>query len=336
MEQPSRRQVISALYAGGGALLAGCTSGPKESNDTNETDTTTTGDGETTPSGTNQSVPDLPENTTSDACPPFDGTEQVVCYEAVDPEEVPIVLVPDVQSVQPDQPSEFTLRNQSEQRFETNFYHWQLYKRVDGDWYYIAPQFWPEPLTPLESGDEHTWTVTIETGRVSDGDDIKRVEGTESLTIAGLGGGHYAFGTDGWFATSSHEESIALASGFELNADPLQLVPTEAVTETEWDGDTLIARSTRGEPDGETDQRDTYILERIDDSTTDAEQIIIEQVVRNEQLRDAIALSKKHDASQVHLKEFSRSIPPFRLQDTRTYAFQGDRYRVTAIEGESS
>jgi len=334
MVQPSRRRVLSALYAGGSALLAGCTAGPEESNDTNETDTTTTGDGQTTPPEPNQSVPDFPGDTTLNACPLFDGTEQVVCYEAVDPKEMPIVLVPETQSVQPNQPTEFTLRNQSGQRFETNFYHWQLYKRVDGDWYYIVPQFWPEPLTPLEAGEEHTWTVTVATGRVGDGDSIEPVEGTESLTVAGLGGGHYAFGTDGWVAADFHEESVALAVGFELNADPLQLTPTEEITETKWDGETLVARSTRGEPDGEADQPDAFVLERIDGSKTDGKRVSVEQIVRNDQLRDAIALSQKYDADRVLLEEFSHSSPPFRRQTARTYEFQGDRYRVTTREGD--
>lgn len=311
MSQPSRRQVLSALCAGGGGLLAGCTT------------------------DSNQSVPSFPAETTTNACPPFENAERVVCYEAVDPDAVPLVLVPEMQSVQPDQPAGFTLRNQSGQRFETNVYHWQLHKRVDGSWYYIAPQSWPEPLTQLAAGEEHTWTPSVATGRVGNGDPIDGVEGPESLTLAGLGGGHYAFGIDGWFEADSDRERFAFAAGFEFNADSLQLTPTDAIAETEWDGETLVARSTRGEPDGETNQPDAFVLERIDTSETTAERLIVEQVVRNTQLRDAIALSRKHDAKQVRLEEFSTTIPPFGRRDGRTYAFQGDRYRVTTSEGSS-
>lgn len=336
MVQPSRRQILSALYAGGSALLAGCTAGPRESNDTNETSTTTVEDGETTPPGSHQSDPDFPEETTSNACPPFDGADRVICYEAVDPEEIPLVLVPETQSVQPIEPTKFTLRNQSGQRFQTNFYHWQLYKRVDGDWYYITPQFWPEPMMTLEASEEHTWTVTAATGRVSDGNPIEHAEGTESLTVAGLGGGHYTFGTNGFFAAGSHEESIALAAGFELNADPLQLTPTETIGETEWDGETLVARSTRELPDGEADKFDTFVLERTDGSETDAKRVIVEQVVRDDQVRNAIALSRKHDAERVRLEWFSRSPTLFRLHDAPTYEFRGDHYRVTVRDGGSS
>lgn len=334
--RPSRRRVLSSLCAGGGVLLAGCIDGPAASNGTDEGDATTGDDGGSSPSDTSQSVPEFPEDTASDTCPSFESAERVVCYEAVDPEALPIVLAPESRSVRPNRPTEFTLRNRSEQRFETNFYHWQLYKRVDGDWYYIAPQSWPEPLTPLAAGDEHAWTVTVATGRIGDGDSIEPVEGTESLTLAGLGGGRYAFGTDGWFAAGSYEESVALAAGFELDADPLQLRPTAAIAETEWDDETLVARSTRGEPDGDGDRPDAFVLERVDGSETDAERVIVEQVVRNDQLRDAIALSRERDADRVRLEEFSNGIPPFGLDDARTYEFRGERYRVTTKEGEAA
>jgi hypothetical protein len=90
---------------------------------------------------------------------------------------MPLVLVPETQTVQLDQPTDFTLRNQSGQRFEANFYNWQLYKRVDGTWYYILPQATPQPLTPLAAGEAHTWTLTVTTGSVSDGAAIDMVQG---------------------------------------------------------------------------------------------------------------------------------------------------------------
>jgi len=50
-------------------------------------------------------------------------------------------------------------------------------------------------------------------------------------------------------------------------------------------------------------------------------------------LRDAVALSREHDAERVRLEGFSDSIPPFGLDDARTYEFRGDSYRVTTREG---
>ena len=282
--------------------------------------------------GPGGSGPTTPE----DDCPPFDDAKRVVCYGAVDTEAEPIVLVPERQSVQPEQPTEFTLRNRSQQQFNTNFYAWRLHKRVDGDWYHVAPRGWPEPLTPLDRGEQHTWTLTVTTDRVSDGAPVEIVQATEELTVAGLGSGHYAFGIEGWFQSRGREKSIALAAGFELHADPLQLTPTAAIAETGWDGQTLVAGSTRGELVTDADQPDAFILERLDGSGSDGEQRIVEQVVRDEHLRDTIALSQRHDADRVRLEEFSRSTPAFGLRDARTVAFQGNRYRVTAERGDRS
>ncbi|MFY4814567.1 hypothetical protein ACOJIV_17995 [Haloarcula sp. AONF1] len=329
MAKPSRRQILSGLSAGVGTLLAGCTA-PGESNATSTA--TVGGNSQTEPT---QSVPEFPGDTASDACPPFDDAAQVVCYEAVDPEAMPLVLVPETQTAQPGQPTDFTLRNRSRQRFEANFYNWQLYKQVDRDWYYIMPRAVPQPLTPLAAGEAHTWKLTVTTGSVSDGAAIDRVQGTESLSVDGLGGGRYAFATDGWFEAGTYEEPIALAASFDLQADPLQLTPTAAIAETEWDGETLVARSTRGEADNDNDEHDAYILERTDDSEPHAEQVIIEQVVRDDQLRDAIALSQEYDADRVRIEEFTSSIPPFGLDDSPIYEFQGERYQLTTRAGDS-
>lgn len=331
MTPPSRRQLLSALAAGASALLAGCTAPVTE-----PTGTRTTADGTTTPTDSPGPVPSFPDNTTSTACPPFEAAQRVVCYEAVDPDAMPLVLVPERRPVRPDRSTEFTLRNRSDQRFQTNHYHWQLHKRVDGEWYYIAPESYPEPLTPLAAGEDHSWTLTVVTA--DDGASIETVQGTDSLTVAGLGGGQYAFGTDGWFASGSYEEPIAVAASFELDAAPLELTPTDAVTETARDGDTLVARSTRGEPDEDEngDRRDAYILERTDDPEARPEPVIVEQVVRDDQLRDAIALSRREDADRVRIEEFSNSVPPFGLDEARTYAFRGTYYRVRTREGGSS
>lgn len=311
MSQPSRRRVLSALCAGGSALLAGCTA----------------------PSA-RQDAP-FPQDSDSDACPPFEQTDQTVCYGAVDPEELPVVLVPESRTIQPNGATEFTLRNQSDRTFYTNFFSWQLSKRVAGDWYYVAPQAVPQPLMGLPPGEEHTWTMTVETGRVSDGEPIRQVGGQESMTIAGLGGGHYGFGISGGLDSGSGTRSVGLAAGFELNADPLRLVPTDAIVETAWDGDTLVATSNRSMPDGE-EEPDEFVLERMDDSATDARQVIAEQVVRNPQLRDTLALCRQYDADRIRLEEYSATLPPFGVSEPLTYEYQADHYRVSARERDSS
>lgn len=322
MSQPSRRQILSVLAGASGGLLAGC-AGERE----RTTQTPTETDGE--------SAVEFPDDTTSDACPSVAGADRTVCYDAIGTESIPVVLVPETQTMQPDQPTEFTLQNRSGQELQTNFYDWQIYKRVDGNWYYIIPESTPLPLMRLEAGGQYTWTVTLVPGGVSDSASRSAIEEPDVVTVTGLGGGHYAFVTNGSLPTvSSGMTNIALAAGFDLHTDPLELTTTEAITETEWDGETLIARTTRGRPLDTDDQRDAYVLERIADSDTTAEQVIIEQVVRNDQLRDAIALSQAYDAERVRLEEFSRYTTPFGLDgDVRKYEFRGNRYQVRGIEG---
>lgn len=326
MVPPSRRQILSVLSAGIGIIFAGCTSDTEPATDDTE---------DKSPADETGPIPEFPADTASDACPPFDEADQVVCYDAVDPESIPLALIPETQSVQPDQPTDFTLRNRSDQQFNTNVHHWQLYKQVDGEWYYIMPQSWIEPMTPLEAGEEHTWTATIETGRVSDGDRIEEVVFNEPLTTAGLGGGHYAFGIDGWFTNGSTEESIALATGFELETDPLKLAPTSDISVIKRDGDTLIARSTSDEEENGSSHSDEFILERIENPDTTPKQVIVEQVVRDQQLRNAMALSQEHDAARVRIEAFSRYSPSLRIDDIQSFVFQGSYYRVE-INEESS
>lgn len=326
MTQPSRRELLLTLSASGGAFLSGCVSGLGGANDT-----TTVPNCESTSSGSSPS-----EETASDACPPFDEGKREVCYGTVDSESVPVVLIPETQLLRPEESIEFTLRNQSDRELATNFYDWQLNKRVEGNWYRVAPKFTPQPLTPLPAGEEHTWTVTVTRGVVRSGKHIKHTSGTESLTIAGLGGGHYAFETDGYFDDDEDVERFGLAAGFELDAEPLALTQTNAIGETEWDGETLVAVSTRYESE-ESGPRDAFILERVDCSppNPDARQFVVEQIVRNNQLRDTVALSQEYDADRVRLREFSRSTPVFGRMNSLTFEFQNRRYQVTTKDGDS-
>ena len=321
MPMPSRLQMLAGLAASGG-LLAGCVNRSESATDS-PTDTD------------NDTAVTFPEDTTADACPSVPGADQTVCYEAVDPDTVPLALVPGSQSLEPDQSTTFTLRNQSEQALQTNFYDWQIYKRVDGDWYYILPDSTPMPLNRLEPGGTHTWTVTVSLDDMTDGGSVDRVEGNDTVTVTALGGGHYAFVTRGSVPTgAAGTANISFVAGFDLEAPSLELTRTDAIDDTEWDGGTLIAQSTRGSPLDSDDKRDAYILERIDATDTTPEEVIIEQVVRNEQLRDAIALSQAFDADTVRLEEYSRSDPAFGLGDaTPTYEFRGQGYRVRGIEG---
>jgi hypothetical protein len=258
--------------------------------------------------------------------------ERVVCHDAVDPSAVDAVLVPARRTVGLDDPVTFTLRNRGDRTLATNFYDWNVHKQVAGSWYHVAPRAWNQPLMHLEPGEDHAWEVTFADGGVSDGAPVPAVGGTEQLTVAGVGGGHYAFRARGWFEGDGHEQAVAFAATFDLDAPPLELVPTDAIASTEWNGDVLVARSTRGDPDDEDFRLGAYELERVDAPRDDVRRLVTEQVVRRDRLRDALALALEHDADRVRVREYDATHPLFGLQEPRAFAFRDAHYEVSARE----
>ena len=109
----------------------------------------------------------------------------------------------------------------------------------------------------------------------------------------------------------------AYSARFVLDADPLELTPSDAVTEVTQDGETLVAQSSRGSPDREGFRRAAYILDRVETPNADPYHVITEQVVRNHQLRDTLALARIHDVSRVRLEEFIASSLPFGIEEDR-------------------
>jgi hypothetical protein len=133
--------------------------------------------------GENESAPGsgtvgLPRNEVD--CPFRDnGVEYVVPSDGFGPEEVPIRLERSTETVGlPRGEVSFTLRNGTERVFNTNFYSWGIWKRVDGDWFHVLPRMTNDPLNPMEPGDEHTWTVEVDNG-----EEVGPVEGTDSVTV---------------------------------------------------------------------------------------------------------------------------------------------------------
>ncbi|MFC7137092.1 hypothetical protein ACFQRB_12755 [Halobaculum litoreum] len=110
----------------------------------------------------------------------------------------------------------FSLVNDSDRRFAYNPYDWGLWKRVDGSWFYVAPRIVPQPLSFLPPGGTETWTLVV------GGDDESAAgEGAgDAITTDRLGGGTYAFETDGSFEGQRYTESTRLAVRFVLSGDP--------------------------------------------------------------------------------------------------------------------
>lgn len=142
--------------------------GPDTTDDSNATDDSDATDDST---GGDDGTPRIASTDLAGDCP-ADADDHVVCYEAVVAHEhdltgFELVLEPGSETVGCGETIAFKLLNRSETPFATNVYNWRLHKRVDGEWFHIAPQTHPEPLMPLAPGGTHAWRLTVVEDEVS-------------------------------------------------------------------------------------------------------------------------------------------------------------------------
>lgn len=322
-----RRRLLGALPF----VLAGCAAGPGEGPATDDgtdapadattTDPTTTTDGDPTTRPDPAAYPDY-----------GDDVDRLVGYDEAG-EDPPILLEPSATEASlPRAELSMTLANRSERAFKTNFYGWVLHKRVEGEWFRVAPRYWPQPLMTLDPGAEHTWRLRLRretppTGASSAG-------GTEDLTLVGLGGGTYAFAVDGWFADTDYEHKTVGAARFDLDGDPLTLAQTSAVTDVSRDGGvvTVRAENPSGADDG---RRGTFVLTRTDEAD-EVRRLITEQVVRRWPLRDALA-QVEEGVTEVRVETRTSTYPAFGVQDEApAISYDGRTWAVSASAEEVS
>jgi hypothetical protein len=331
-----RRALLAAI---GTAAVAGCVADESPAGTEADTDTSETPDGDpatTTehPTTATPETPDVGVSPSEAAGPPWDDDiEHVVAWPDVT-DETPIALTPSTQQGSlPTTTFEFTLTNETDVRFDTNFYAWRVWKRVDGSWFHVAPTAWPQPLMALEPGESHMWTLTVDNTK-SDGAPFSHVEGRQSILLSGLGGGTYAFTTDGWFATEDYQNGLGFAARFDLSGDPVELTPTDEVTETTREGDTVVVNTDR-EAGGDA-RKAAYIVDRVaegESSDGAARGVITEQILRNRELRNTLPFFED-GVETVRLEEQNATFPAFGINDPRLVEYEGVRYRITAEELE--
>lgn len=322
MVRPSRRSLLAlagSTIVAGTTAVAGCLSRVEDATLGRFEDPT-------------ESLPPAGENAGSY---PNYGVDWFVASREIDPDEVPIYLEPSTDSIGENERITFSLRNESSSEFSHNQYNWRLHKRVDGEWYFVTPREVIQPLHRLPPRGSHEWSLSVDNDGVEDG---TAIEGAQTYAdrdpIYGLGGGEYAFGTDGWFEDS--DERVGFCARFELEADELELTPTDEVNKTERHDGVLVARSTRGDPESDHSRLGAYELERVDEDG--AEPLITETVLRNDQLRDAVALARKYDADRVRLEEYDSTYPIFGSREDGHYEYDGETYEISTreLEGEQT
>ncbi|NGM68104.1 hypothetical protein G6M89_03595 [Natronolimnobius sp. AArcel1] len=327
MTRLGRRHILGLVGVG---VLAGCLDASGSNPDSNESATAS------------DDEPAYPRSIDDDvdhpACLTYENADRTLCYGIDDLTDEPVILEPSERTVEEDGEIKFTLRNDGDERFATNFYGWRIDKHVDGEWHHVTPHMVNQPLMYVEPGDSHTWTVTIASDETDEEERLSLESGTESITLTSVGSGIYAFRARGWDEDARSEEILATAVTFELEGDSLELTPSTSIASVEWDededgADILVAHSDRGEDD-EYHRLGAYELEVVDDVSEEAQQLITEQVVRNDQLRDAIALASEHDVERVRLEEHTGTSPLFGSDSEGSYEYQGTYYTVRTRELE--
>jgi hypothetical protein len=329
------------LVAVGAAVSAGCLDGDSTGTDSNDDGSNGDSDATGGSNTTDDEGPLIAATALAGDCPPY-ADDHVVCYDAVlaherDIADFELVLEPGSETAERGDTVAFELTNRSETRFATNFYNWRLHKRVDGEWFHIAPQEYPEPLMAIDPGGTHTWRLTVAESAVTEGAPVDRSGeiGTEALSVEALGGGRYAFRVRGWFEDSYDDGTYAFGATFDIDAPALSITPTNAIVDTRWVDETLVAESDRGDP--EEGQLGAYELRRVGDAGADGRspsddevtRLITEQVLRNDQLRDAVALAVEHDADMVRIEEYTGITPVFGARSESYYEIGGIVYEVT-------
>lgn len=328
----NRRALLLSL---GSVAFAGCTAGDGPSG-TDAEPTTAASSPETTAAEPNApAVPDVGVPPNEASGPPWDdGVTRVVSWTEAT-EETPIRLTPPKsRGSLPTASFEFALRNDTDARFAFNDYGWSVWKRVDGEWFRVAPRQWPEPLRYLGPGETHTWTLTVDNSRL-DGTPLSPVEGRRSVTLVGLGGGTYAFTVDGWFESEDYENGVGFAARFELDGDPVELTPTDGVTEATRNGDTVVVA---GADSGSDARTAALVVRRADgesgDDADDVRRIITEQALRDRTLRNTLPFFEE-GVETVRLEGRASSASPFGVKDGDRIEYEGERYLMTTEEVET-
>lgn len=265
-------------------------------------------------------------------CPGGRRIARIVCVPETDPESVPIAMTADAYEGSLPAEFTFTLDNGTETLLNINFYQWRVWKRVDGEWFHVAPQGWPEPLHQLPPGESHAWSLACEHDLPSNAYPMG-VEGENGATVGGLGGGEYAFTTQGWFEGATHENQTGFAVRFSLDGPAVELGPTDAVTGSSRDGDTVTVRGENPNADEDTKVA-AFVVSRVTDDDADARTVIPEQAARDYRLRNTLPYFES-GVAEVRYVQRDSTVPPFGVNDPYTIRYEGESYRVSSEVVES-
>jgi hypothetical protein len=246
----------------------------------------------------------------------------VVCYQEVDDPLSKTVLQPSAARMSlPDGELSFTLTNRREEPFYTVTYRWNIWKRVDGEWFSL-----PRSIAPTSSkqaigtGESHRWRFSVDNSDLAS--PIERIKADRDVTVRGLGNGTYAFlvwggyGSDG--ANGVPDDPISYAAQVSLEGPALELHPPSTANVTK-DGETKTITF-----DGEDDPTYTYTLTRDSNLSADPIPVVTEQLYGRPVLRAAMA-HFEDDTTHITVKsdEVSQFASETIRYDGETYVGEG-------------
>lgn len=214
---------------------------------------------------------------------------------------------------------EYTFVNHSRSVVSGNPSFWRLWKRVDGQWFHVAPWGWPAPLSRLPPGGTLDWTLAAFDGPTVDCD------GAHS--VGHLGGGRYAF------EVGIGREGVTHAALLDVESPPATIDPTGDVEVTREDTVVHVEWPHRTEEV----PRATLTLARARDADA---RLIAEQVMqpRNAALRNTLTFVEP-DVDRVVLEAdrnaVSRGARTSGYEDgSFRFTFDGQAYEASATFGD--
>ena len=223
---------------------------------------------------TDRPGPTAPREAGDIAIPSLPNTESTDWYYEATP-ETPAYLEPSIQLVSLPGAVDFTLTNHTHANLSGN--SWNLYKRHDGEWFYLEPWAHTAVLRTIPPGGERSYHL-----RAFHGDPVP----CDGISVGNLGGGTYAF--ESMYSTDDDApvDLGSFAARFEVDAPAVDIRPTPSadLAVTREDGTVRVEWPRRPEV-----ERGTLTVERREDSP--AERLLPEQAMRarNRGLRNTLA-----------------------------------------------
>lgn len=272
----------------------------------------------------------------SEAGSPADGPARVVCT-SVGEDPLHMALVGSERTNGPAAADfRFDLTNTVPRRYDTNPFHWVVWKRHEGVWFSLYPRRMEMPALTLWPGEAMQWRLVVRTGEPVVGETAFARGDSTGARLAALGGGEYAvsnLGTFGGVGRSAEATAVRFATRFSLETPPVELVRSSPkgpnqygprwVTDWFRDGATVTVRVDPPWGGGE----DRLLVERTDDSPD--RWLLPEHVVRRWWLRDALAFFEA-DIDRVRLRAPSERVSPFFSPGSFVLRFEGETYRLSS------